>query len=699
MRRRSPLALVFALAAALGAASWVTAADGPKGLAGAIDDKRMLNAASEPQNWLVHGGDFAGRHYSTLDQINPATVKDLKPAWSLEFDTYRGQESEPIVVDGVAYVTTAASKVMAVDAATGRRIWFYDPQVSGRNLTAACCDIVNRGPAVYKGKVFVATLDGRLIALDSRTGRVIWSAQTTPKDSNYTITGYPRVIKNKVIIGNAGGDLGIRGYLSAWDADTGKMAWKFYLVPGDPKVPDQAASDEIMEKLVRPTWSGSDYYKPGYGGGGNAWADIVYDPELNSLYVGTGNGSPWNIKFRSEGKGDNLFLCSVVALDPDTGKYKWHYQENPAESWDYNSVMPMILTDMTVDGQTRKVLYHAPKNGFFYVIDRTNGKLVSAKNYVPVTWASGIDQATGRPIDVANNRYTDGPFKVSPGTGGSHNWHPMALNPDTGVVYLDARESASIFNNDPSFTPYYIAQFNTGGFRIHSGGPSYTLAWDPKTQKEVWRAPGVGGSYLLTKAGLLFHGEGGQLVARRAADGQQVWSYRTPNGIGAPPVTYSVNGEQYILVAGGPLGGPVRVRQNGRLYAFKLNGKATLPPEPALAPPANPAKETWDAKTVAHGEERYTARCNRCHGLNGGPPNYTVPDLRRSAFLPSKAGWKAVVIDGALEKNGMIGWKQWLSDDDAEAIRAYVSSQAVKLAAQTAPAAPVGGGTPRTGEQ
>ena len=421
------------LAAGLQFSTALLDAAGPR--SGQIDDKRAINAANEPDEWLVNGGTLNGEHYSKLTQINIDTIKDLKPAWYADYDTYRGQEAEPIVVDGVMYVSTAWSKVYAYDAATGKQLWYFDPKVPGDTGVKTCCDTVNRGVAVYKGRVFFGALDGRLIALDAATGRQVWSTQTVDPKSALTITGAPRVIRDKVIIGNAGADFGVRGYVSAYDTATGKMVWRFYTAPGDPaKGPDHAASDSIMEKMVRPTWAG-DYAK--YGGGATAWHAIMYDQQLNRIYIGTGNGSPWNPKYRTAGKGDNLFLCSVIALDPDTGKYIWHYQENPQEAWDYNSVQPMILADLTIDGAPRKVILHAPKNGFFFVIDRTDGKFISAKNFVDVNWATGYD-ANGRPIEVPAAR-GDASYDSIPGPYGAHNWHPMSFNPQTGLVYLPAQ--------------------------------------------------------------------------------------------------------------------------------------------------------------------------------------------------------------------------------------------------------------------
>ncbi|MBN8829034.1 MAG: PQQ-binding-like beta-propeller repeat protein, partial [Sphingomonadales bacterium] len=328
------------------------------------------------------------QRYSPLEQINAGNIKDLRLAWALEPDPTRGQEATPIVVDGVLYTSTAWSKVVAVDAATGKQLWMFDPQNEGSKAAHACCDVVNRGVAVWKGRVFVGTIDGRLIAIDAKTGKKVWETVTVDQKKPYTITGAPRVVRDKVLIGNSGAELGVRGYISAYDTNTGKLVWRFYTVPGNPKDgPDGAASDEILEKLARPTWYGDNYWK--LGGGGTVWDSIVYDKELNQLLIGVGNGSPWNHKWRSAGKGDNLFLSSILALDPDTGKYKWHYQINPGETWDYTATQQIMLADLKIDGKVRKVAMQAPKNGFFYVIDRTNGKFISAEPFAYQNCAEG----------------------------------------------------------------------------------------------------------------------------------------------------------------------------------------------------------------------------------------------------------------------------------------------------------------------
>ncbi|HZV17430.1 MAG TPA: PQQ-dependent dehydrogenase, methanol/ethanol family [Sphingobium sp.] len=667
---------------------------GPYG-EGAVSAARMEKAAAEPENWLVNGGTYQGQYYSTLDQINEANVVQLAPTWYFEFDTTRGQEAEPIVVDGVMYVSTAWSKVYALDAKTGEQIWFFDPRVPGKAGVRACCDVVNRGVAVYDGKVYVGTIDGRLIALRAKDGKEVWSVQTTDPKQMYAITAAPRVAKGKVIIGNAGADFGVRGYVSAYDAQTGKMAWRFYLVPGDPKAPpDGAASDSIMKSLVEPTWSG-EWYK--YGGGGTAWNTISYDPEFERLYIGTGNGSPWNHAIRSNGKGDNLFVASIVALDVNTGEYVWHYQENPAESWDYNSVQPIMLADMKIGNSVRKVLYHAPKNGFFYVIDRSNGKLISANPFVRgITWAKRIDLATGRPVEPQGSRFENGPFLLSPGLGGAHGIAPMARNPKTGLIYFQVSENSMMMDAMPNFVRKEGGPSNTGVVSRGLGAKNFFIAFDPANGQTVWKKELTGGGALATASGLVFQARGnvvGELAAYRATDGKELWSYPTPNFAMPAPITYMIDGVQYIAIVSG-FGGPGGITapsvnsyapQPGRVVVFKLGGTAKLPPDPGRAPPANPAKEKWTPAQVEAGSALFTRNCARCHSAAAVSPNI-VPDLRRSASLPNKDLWQQIVYDGLLESNGMVGWSTILTRDEIDLIRGFVSSQAEKLKSAGDPA-------------
>ena len=393
-----------------------------------ITDTQIVHADDQPGNWLTYGRTYSEQRFSPLKQINDHTANDhnaarLGLAWYLDLDTNRGQEATPLVVDGVMYFTSAWSKVFAVNAATGHRLWSYDPKVPKQWGANACCDVVNRGVAIWHGKVYVGTLDGRLIALDAASGKPVWEQLTIDPKWRYTITGAPRIVKGKVLIGNGGAEFGVRGYVSAYDAQTGKLVWRFYTVPGDPAKPFE---QPILERAAK-TWSG-EWWK--IGGGGTVWDAIVYDPELDLVYIGVGNGGPWNEKYRSPKGGENLLTCSIVALKPDTGQYVWHYQEVPADDWDYDSDEQIILADIPIDGKTRKVLLHAPKDGFFYVIDRETGTLISAKPFTFVNWATGVDLKTGHPIESATARYPRGEAApIVPGPVGAHSWQPMSYKP------------------------------------------------------------------------------------------------------------------------------------------------------------------------------------------------------------------------------------------------------------------------------
>jgi quinohemoprotein ethanol dehydrogenase len=677
------------------------AADAPKARAGDITDERLRHADQDPGNWLTHGGDWQEQRYSRLDDINANTVAALRPAWSAEFDTGRGQEATPIVVDGVMYVSTAWSKLYALDTATGRQLWYYDPKVPGPTGAHACCDVVNRGVAVYEGKVYLATLDGRLVALDAATGKPAWSVRMFEAASlRYTSTGAPRAARGKIFIGNAGADFGGRGFVSAYDARTGRRVWRFYTVPADPAgPPDGEVSDAVLRSKALKTWSG-DWLK--YGGGGQVWNALVYDPDFNQIYMATGNGFPWNQNYRSNGGGDNLFISSIIAVDADTGQYHWHYQETPGDRWDFDAIADMTLVDLPLAGGARKVLLHAPKNGFFYVLDRQTGKLLSADAFVPgINWATGVDLATGRPQIVPAALYKDAPFLGVPGGGGAHSWHPVAFNPGTGLLYLPAAESSTLY----APTKDYQYDFGTEAIGVdldaatHGAASArphlpprkdYLLAWNPVTRKAAFAVPGAGGGVLTTAGNLIFQGrprEGvlGSFVALRATDGKQLWSWNTPDAMAGGPVTYRVHGEQYVAVISGALfysgTATPRVRHNGRLLAFKLHGAGVFPPDPPLAPPPNPPAQLARATQVALGEAVYGKRCGLCHGFNAVSGNI-VPDLRRSGFLTSPEGWRAVVLGGALAPRGMISWKQFVTPVQAEAIRAYVGEQARALKLQ-----------------
>jgi quinohemoprotein ethanol dehydrogenase len=674
-------------------------------------DSRIVTADTEPQNWLTTGRNYGETRFSPLHEINDSNAGSLGLVWSYDFDTKRGQESTPLAVDGVLYTTSAWSKIQAFDAVTGKLLWQFDPKVPGAQAVKACCDVVNRGVAYWNGNVYVGTIDGRLVAVDAKSGHQVWSAQTTDPSQNYTITGAPRVVKGRVIIGNGGAEYGVRGYVSAYDAATGKMAWRFFIVPGKPGVKDGAASDPILEKLASKTWSGNWWNEAGGGGGGTAWDSMAYDPDLDLLYIGTGNSAYWNKKYRSPGEGDNLFVGSILALRPETGEYVWHFQETPGDEWDYTSTQHMVLTDLVIEGKMRKVLLHAPKNGVFYVLDRATGQLISAKPYIPINWAKSIDPVTGRPDIVPEARYdrTGGPWRAKPSGYGGHNWQPMAFNPMTGLVYLPAFELASTFISDPNFKPNPVGM-NLGtdvtasmqaNYALFKQNPpkGYLLAWDPVRQKEAWRVPMPSywnGGVLATAGNIVVEGNGGGFVnVFEAATGQKLWSFDAQTGVVAAPMTFAVNGKQYVtIVVGAPrqvsIGGgsavPPAIKggeraivaqpPKGRVLTFALGGTAKLPqPEVGEAYIPKAPQQFAGVETVVAGHHLYDTTCMVCHGL-GAEGDGTFPDLRHSSIIGDKNAWKSIVWDGVLEANGMASFKKNYNVDQLDALRAYVISQA-----------------------
>ena len=663
----------------------------------AVDSKNpLVDFNSSPNEWLLHGRTYAEERHSPLDQINTSNVDQIGLSWSFETGTNRGHETTPIVKDGVMFITAPWSVVHALDAKTGDLLWTHDPKVERAWANNACCDVVNRGVALYENSIFFGTIDGRLISLDKDTGTENWSILTIDKSRPYTITGAPRIVKGNVIIGNGGGEFGVRGYVTAYDVDSGDELWRFYTVPGNPNEPFESPEMEIAAK----TWSGGKWWE--YGGGGTVWDSMAYDPALDTLYIGTGNGSPWNRYVRSPGGGDNLYLSSIVALDPDTGDYKWHYQTTPGDSWDYTATQHMILADLEINGQMRKVIMQAPKNGFFYVIDRTNGELISAENYVPINWATHVDMETGRPVENPANNYFDTPALTTPGPLGGHNWQPMAFNPDTGLVYIPAQEMLFVYSHDKDFE-YNPKTWNTGQqiemtylpknpdelAMVDKATFGYLLAWDPVAQKEVWREqyqrPWSGG--LLSTAGdLILQGTSdGRFIAFDAASGEILWSVDTGQGIIAPPITYMIDNEQYIAVQVG-YGGAYALAgafpsanknpaQNGRMLVFKLGGEEMSPPAQSIAK-VNPVvpSMTTDALTIARGEYEYHEHCQFCHGagvIGGG----VIPDLRYLDEVGHKT-FLGVILGGMHSEKGMASFKDVLSLEQANQIQAYIISQA-----------------------
>jgi alcohol dehydrogenase (cytochrome c)/quinohemoprotein ethanol dehydrogenase len=692
--KRIALALGASLAVAALAAQHVAALVRGQG---GVNASRIIAANAEPGAWLTTGRTYDEQRFSPLAQINTANAARMGLAWHADLDTQRGQEATPLMIDGRLYVATAWSMVKAYDARTGKPLWSYDPKVPRETLVKACCDAVNRGVAAWGNKIFVGTLDGRLIALDAATGKPVWSKVTVDQSKPYTITGAPRVIKGRVIIGNGGAEYGVRGYITAYDAETGKQLWRFYTVPGDPANPNQPA---YLREAAK-TWTG-EFWK--LGGGGTVWDSMAYDPDLDLLYIGVGNGSPWNQKIRSPQGGDNLYLSSVVALKPETGEYAWHFQETPAESWDFTATQHIVLADLTIGGKRRKVLMHAPKNGFFYVIDRTNGQIISAKNYAPVNWATSIDAKTGRPDVNPASRYalTGKPVVQMPGPSGAHSWHPMAFDPKLGLMFIPAQIAA--FPYIPVGPDWKAATigFNVGvdmgaasmpaNAKVRADAIAATkgelIAWDPVQQKPRWKVEygaANNGGVLATAGGLVLQGDSaGHFNIYAAATGRKLWSMPVQTGVIAAPITYSVGGEQYVAVMAGSGGvfalapGVVakQMRNISRLLVFKLGGKATLPPAPPLSlQPLDPPPVTGTPEQIATGADRFGRYCGVCHGdaAVAGP---IVPDLRHSAVLNDAATWQTIVHDGALKDNGMVAFAPVMKADEIEAIRHYVIKRA-----------------------
>lgn len=670
--------------------------------AAAVNHERLVKAPAEPGSWLAVGGSYHEQHFSPLDQINENTVKNLGLAWYADLDTERGQEATPIVVDGVMYVSTAWSILKAYDIRSGKLLWEYDPQVPKAKAADACCDVVNRGVAVWNGKVYLGALDGRLIALDGTTGEQVWSQQTTDTSLPYTITGAPRIIKGKVIVGNGGAEYHVRGYVTAYDAETGKQAWRWWTVPGDPSKPYEQPELERAAK----TWRGDAYWQ--IGGGGTVWDGMAYDPELDLLYIGTGNGNPWNQGIRSPGGGDNLFLASIVALDPNTGTYKWHYQTTPGETWDYTATQPIMLADLTYAGRKRRVVMQAPKNGFFYVLDAKTGELLSAEKYAPLTWATHVDMKTGRPVEVEAARYevTKKPVIVAPGALGMHNWHPMAFSPRTELVYLPVHVNNAAYAGPKEFTlnrnGINTGVDFTGGAALYEqpGAPprgnveSYLLAWNPVQGKEVWRAKNAvyGASGVLATAGnVVFAGNhSGEFKAYRATTGEPLWSAPVQARVVAGATSFAVDGQQHVAILVGGRGLPDGQKRtnpssanNSRVLVFKLGGAARLPDAMATTAAGAPRVKidppllTASNETVFAGQQAYAANCATCHGPEAVPGAGSIgPDLRYSGLLPIRNGWNPTVRDGDRAQRGMPGFGAKLPAETTDAILHYIIKRA-----------------------
>ena len=678
--------IVVVLAAVL-----ATVAAAPGALAKRIEPPPVATIEADVE-WPVHGLTPGEARYSPLDQIDRNSVAGLGLAWSYMTGSHRGLEATPIVVDGVLYATASWSIVFALDAATGEQKWRHDPKVPRWKGRHACCDVVNRGVAYHAGRIYSGTIDGRLIALDAATGEEVWSVRTTPLDQPYTITGAPRVVKDLVLIGNGGAEFGVRGYFSAYHAETGELAWRFYTVPGSPEGPHEHPELDVAAK----TWPTNALWEAGLGG--TAWDSMAYDPELDLLYVGTGNSSVYDRAKRSPGGGDNLYLASILALRPDTGRLVWHYQTTPGESWDYTATQHMILADLDWKGTKRKVLMQAPKNGFFYVLDRATGELLSAEKYVHVSWATHVDLETGRPVERAEATWSEEPRFVAPPPAGGHNWHPMSFHPGTGLVYIPAHESAYAYYPIDDFE-YRPGLWNTGedlptlqremqdttGLRFLPCGLTRLVAWDPRKGAKAWEVlhdSGVPGGTLATAGQLVFQGNGpGRFSAFDAENGKERWGVYVGIDVMAPPVTYAIDGEQYVAVlagVGGSHGNHMSKFEHenaGRVLAWKLGGDAALPPlNPRPAREVSVPRMDVEPSVIERVSDLYAQTCFACHGV-GTHASGLIPDLK-TASAATHAQWDDIVRGGLRSFAGMPGFADALSEEDARAIQAYVLDRA-----------------------
>lgn len=672
---------------------------------GWVDTRRLMAADAEPGNWYFSGRDFQEQHYSPLSQINETNVNTLGYAWEYDASPRRGSvqwglEATPIVVDGMMYTTGAWGVVYALDARNGKELWRYDPEVDGSYARRACCDVVNRGLQLWEGRVYVGTLDGYLIALEARTGKELWKVDTFyDRSHSYTITSAPHIANDKIVIGNSGGEFGVRGYISAYDARTGKFAWRFFTVPGNPAKGFEHPEMEVASK----TWDPASDWEA--GGGGTAWGAMVYDPQLNLLYVGTGNSSPYPIWYRSPSGGDNLYLASILAINPDNGRLKWYYQTTPGEIWDFTATQNMILADLALNGQTRKVVMLAPKNGFFYVLDRKTGELLSAEKFVEVNWASHVNIETGKPVLTGQGFYRDKPKLIYPGMAGGHNWYPMSYSPQTGLVYIPTMDFPFLFFNDSTYkfkegytnsgAQTAVPPFGDWADEYLKDQPpvihrEQLKAWDPVRQKVVWTVPNPGflnGGILSTAGNLVFQGDAaGKLNVYDARTGQKLHELFVGTGIMAAPMAYKVGNKQYVAVMAG-VGG---ARQStikmgtiakdyvnkGRILVFALNGQPVpLPPlqqpNPVIPDPQQPKPKEED---VERGQQLYYINCGRCHHAllptnPSGFPNllYLTPEKHKV--------FKQIVLNGLFKDAGMAGFSDILSDTDADAIQAFIVSQ------------------------
>jgi quinohemoprotein ethanol dehydrogenase len=653
--------------------------------------------AEDAGEWRSYGRDYSEQRFSPLTQITAGNISQLGLAWFGDLAERGGSyETTPLIADGRIYVSTPWSKVYAFDARTGQQLWKYDPQVPGEWAVKLCCGIVNRGVGIHEDNIIWATLDGRLVSVKAATGELVWEKQITDREGWHSITGAPRIADGRVFIGEAGSEYHQRGYMAAYDANNGDELWRWWAVPGDPAL----GFEQPELEMAATTWNG-EWWKT--GGGGTPWDAVTYDPVTRLVYIGTGNGAPWPADVRSPGGGDNLFTSSIVALDAATGKYRWHYQAVPRDSWDYDNTQQLVTADLMIRGLQRHVVMQAPKNGVFYVLDATTGEPYSADLFVPsANWLTGFDE-NFRPLINPEANYgqpgSDG-YHVVPSYAGAHGWNPMAFNPDTGLMYIPttytsfpfvAEAGAKMGNQLLSIN---ISKRPAAPAPELQGAGSYLLAWDPVQRKPMWeqRVASTRAGVLTTAGNLVFQATGSSFKAFRADNGEEVWSKEIQSGAVGGAVSYEIDGEQYIAtVSGQSTGGGYWAPNYARLLVFKLGGTATLPELLSYTPPAlNPPANFGDAALLTQGETQYTAHCASCHGTSVGRVSSVFPDLRYAAALNAEALFKAIVIDGVLQNNGMVSFAEQLTPQDAEAIRAYVVSlaNAEKVAQAPVPAAP-----------
>lgn len=670
-------------------------------------------AAQEPAGqWPSYGRDHTEQRFSPLDAVNTRTVGKLGLQWWLDLPRETALVSTPLMIGDTLYFSGKFGVVYAVNARTGTLRWTYDPgsvAVLARSPPRLTINMgMTRGVGWWAGKVFIGTPDGRLVALDASSGKEVWSVQTFDPATPRYITGAPLVFNGKVLIGHGGGDFGaVRGYVTAYDARTGRQLWRFHTVPGNPADGFESPAMAMAAK----TWTG-EWWK--FGGGGTVWNSMTYDPDFNRVYLGTGNGAPWNQAVRSPGGGDNLFLASIVALDADTGEYAWHYQQNPGETWDYNSAMDMVLADLSIEGRPRKVLMHAPKNGFFYVIDRATGRVVSAEPYARTTWATKIDLASGRPVEAPGARAGAGVATIWPGAVGAHSWAPMSFNPATGLVYIPKLELLGHFDArgiDPARwrpTPFQqgwgytdilgrnLGAAADGDANVWGDDTSgaYLQARDPVRNRTIWevKQPGIwSGGTLTTAGGLIFIGQqDGHLTGYDARTGAVLWRFDARRPIAAPPISWALDGVQRISVlvgrggtsgAEGSLGDPavpMGYRDGGRrLLTFALDARAKLPETPiSVIRPIRVQGFVPDAAKARRGEQLFDLTCAICHGTNalsGGG----APDLRASPLAADPAQLQRIVLEGLLSALGMPRYSDF-KPADVESIYHYIRLKAAE---------------------